>query len=89
MIHTTVYRLKHKGKKMITIIQVLVAMDHVNYSNRSWADREAHTQRCWWNNESINRTLWEADKLGIVSRMSTTQVQWTQKGIDMINGAAA
>ena len=38
--------------------------------------------QCWWNNNFYSNVINHAAKLGIVQRRSTTQVYWTEKGVN-------
>jgi len=43
--------------------------------------------KCWWCVPAINSVLVAAQEAGFISRMSTTQVHWTEAGIDALNKA--
>ncbi len=42
---------------------------------------------CWYNKASIDGVLREAERAGYVSRMSTTQIHWTDAGSDALRAA--
>ena len=39
---------------------------------------------CWWMDELTNAVIDEAVKLGWLLRPSTTQVEWTEKGVEAV-----
>lgn len=43
-----------------------------------------HGVKCWWMIPSVNGVLLLAERAGYVSRMSTTQVHWTDKGCEAL-----
>ncbi|MGF6440095.1 hypothetical protein [Paraburkholderia youngii] len=43
----------------------------------------------WWNDPEINCALYAGDSAGYLSRISTTQVQWKEAGIDALKAAHA
>ncbi len=38
---------------------------------------------CWYNDPMYSNILWHAHRLGLVYRLSVTQVHWTDKGIGL------
>lgn len=44
-------------------------------------------ESCWWDDELIQAVLRGAADMGWVLRTSHTQVEWTQKGIDVVEVA--
>jgi hypothetical protein len=38
---------------------------------------------CWWNDECHSRIVDQAHRLGLVYRLSVTQVFWTARGVEL------
>lgn len=64
------------------VLAVAEAMAHVNMA-RPW---NASTQ-LWWNDPAVNTVLHDGVRAGYLCRMSTTQVQWTEAGVEACRAA--
>jgi hypothetical protein len=53
------------------------------------ADLSTSSERVWWNDAEINRALNAGVVAGHLSRLSTTQVQWTTLGVKTLQTAQA
>lgn len=49
-----------------------------------WETNELKSQ-CWWDSKFVSQILMEAKRLGYVRRPSTTQVEWTDKGVAFVH----
>jgi len=65
------------------ILAVAAAMEKVR------AERLLSSNPLWWNDPDINGVLSAGVAAGHLSRLSTTQVHWTESGIQALNAARA
>ena len=49
-----------------------------------WKTKELKSQ-CWWDSDLVDPILREAERLGYVRRPSTTQVEYTDKGVVLLH----
>lgn len=70
---------QNEAGKLPDILDVVAAMEKVRAARPL-----ASTEPLWWNEPSINRVLNAGAAAGYLHRLSTTQVEWTESGLQAL-----